>query len=89
MNSMHQVAIGAWLALAWLAGPSLILAFGVGLTISLLQAVTQIQESSLSFAPKVGVLIVLFAVGGTAMFHGVTHYATTLYQSLPQLIAHG
>ena len=89
MNSMHQVATGAWIALAWLAGPALVLAFGVGLLFSLMQAVTQIQESSLSFAPKLGVLIVLFVVGGGAMFHGVTHYATTLYQSLPQLIAYG
>lgn len=86
---MHQVADGAWIALAWLAGPALVLAFAIGLTISLFQAVTSIQDSSLSFAPKVGVLIILFAVGGTAMFHGVTHYATTLYQSIPQLIAYG
>jgi len=86
---MHQVAMGAWVALAWLAGPALVLAFAVGLLISLMQAVTQIQESSLSFAPKVGVLIVLFAVGGGAMFHGVTHYAITLYRSLPQLVAYG
>lgn len=89
MNSMHQVADGAWIALAWFAGPALVLTFAVGLLISLMQAVTQIQDSSLSFAPKLGVLVILFALGGEALFHGVTHYATSLYQSLPQLIAHG
>lgn len=86
---MQQVATGAWLALAWLAGPALLLAFALGLAVSLLQAVTQVQESSLSFAPKLAALIVLFALGGSAMFHGLTHYAATLYRSLPHLIAHG
>lgn len=89
MNSMHQVAMGAWLALAWLAGPALLLAFALGLLISLMQAVTQVQESSLSFAPKLAALIVLFALGGGTMFHGLAHYAATLYRSLPQLIAYG
>lgn len=89
MTSMQQVALGAWVALAWIAGPALLVAFAVGLGVSLLQAVTQVQESSLSFAPKLAALLVLFALGGSALFHGLTDYAATLYRSLPQLIAHG
>lgn len=89
MSSMQQVATGAWIALGWLAGPALAVAFILGLLISLAQAVTQVQESSLSFAPKLAALVVLFALAGSTLFHGLTDYATTLYRSLPQLIAHG
>lgn len=86
---MQQVNVGAWIALAWIAGPALALAFMLGLLISLAQAVTQVQESSLSFAPKLAGLILLFALAGNTMFHGLADYATALYSSLPQLIAHG
>lgn len=89
MDTFSEVGVGAWIALAWLAGPALLLTFAVGLTIGVLQAITQVQESSISFAPKFAALIVLFAVGGTAMFHGLTHYAAELYSSLPRLIARG
>lgn len=89
MQTFSQVGVGAWIALAWLAGPALLLTFTVGLTIGVLQAVTQVQESSLSFAPKFAALILLFAIGGVTMFHGLTHYASVLYASLPRLIAHG
>lgn len=78
-----------WIALLWLMGPAILLGFAVGLTVSLLQAVTQVQDSSLSFAPKLACLVVLFALGGAAMFHGVTHYAAVLFQSIPDLVHHG
>lgn len=89
MNSLHQVALQGWIALAWLMGPAILLGFAIGLGVSLLQAVTQVQDSSLGFAPKLMGLVLLFAIGGAAMFHGVTHYATVLYQSIPVLVQHG
>lgn len=89
MISMHEVAVQAWLAFLWLAGPAILLGLTVGLLVSLLQAATQVQDSTLGFAPKLAALVALFALGGAAMFHGVTHYALMLYQSIPQLIAHG
>lgn len=89
MNTMTQVANGAWSALAWLAGPPLAVAFGVGLIFAITQAVTSIQESSLSFAPKLVALIGLLAVFGGSLFEGITRYAATLYTSIPVLIAHG
>ena len=45
-----------------LVSPILITTIVVGLTVSLVQAVTSIQEQTLSFAPK------LFAVGGVLVF---------------------
>jgi flagellar biosynthetic protein FliQ len=52
-----------WVALQ-LAGPPLALVLAIGLVVSLLQALTQIQEATLAFLPKVG------ALGGLLMFLG-------------------
>ncbi|HYW93824.1 MAG TPA: flagellar biosynthetic protein FliQ [Gammaproteobacteria bacterium] len=86
MTDMSQVSNAAWIALAWLAGPALVLSLTVGLAVSLFQAMTQLQESTLSFAPKFIALSVLIALAGTAMFHGVTQFATALFHSVPELI---
>ncbi len=50
-----------WVALK-LAGPPLGAALLVGVVVSLFQAVTQINEQTLSFVPKAVVLIVVLAV---------------------------
>ena len=69
-----------------LAGPLLGAALVVGLAISVLQAVTSIQEQTLSFVPK------LFAVGAVFlallswMLQGLVKYTTELFRSLPGLI---
>ena len=52
-----DLARNALLTALMLAGPLLLVALGVGLLISIVQAVTSIQEQTLSFVPK------LFAVG--------------------------
>ncbi|MGI9625693.1 MAG: flagellar biosynthesis protein FliQ [Longimicrobiales bacterium] len=71
-----------WLALA-LSGPLLGVALVVGLVVSVIQAVTSIQEQTLSFVPK------LFAVGATFLFllswmlDQSVRYASELFRSLP------
>lgn len=55
----------------------------VGLVISVLQGLTQIQESSLTFVPKlVAAGLILLALGGW-MLRVLTDYATTLIGSIP------
>jgi flagellar biosynthesis protein FliQ len=66
--------------------PLLIVGLVVGLAVSVFQAVTQIQEQTLSFIPKIlalaGVLIVL----GPWMLNQLLSYTTDLWASIPQLI---
>jgi flagellar biosynthetic protein FliQ len=50
--------------LAMVAAPVTLVALGVGLVTSLLQAATQLNDSSLSFVPKVAALLVVLALGG-------------------------
>ncbi|MEH0002982.1 MAG: flagellar biosynthesis protein FliQ [Holosporaceae bacterium] len=52
--------MGIWLTLR-VAGPLLLLALLLGVAVSLFQALTQIQEFTLTFVPKIlGVLVLLF-----------------------------
>jgi flagellar biosynthetic protein FliQ len=66
--------------------PLLIVGLVVGLAVSIFQAVTQIQEQTLSFIPKIlalaGVLIVL----GPWMLNQLLSYTTDLWGSIPQLV---
>lgn len=48
-----------------IAGPILLAALAIGIVISLVQTLTQVQEQTLTFLPKVAVIIgVLFFLGG-------------------------
>jgi flagellar biosynthetic protein FliQ len=81
------VALGRetlWVALA-VAGPLLGAGLVAGLLVSLLQAVTQIQESTLSFLPKalaVGLVLVLL---GHWMLAQLVGYTVGLFQRLAVL----
>jgi flagellar biosynthesis protein FliQ len=66
--------------------PLLVVGLVVGLAVSVFQAVTQIQEQTLSFIPKIlalaGVLIVL----GPWMLNQLLSYTTDLWSAIPQLV---
>lgn len=68
------------------AGPILLTGLVVGLLVSLFQAVTSIQEATLSFIPKVVTLAVVIVVLGPWMLDQLVTYATNLYISIPSLI---
>jgi flagellar biosynthetic protein FliQ len=69
-----------------IAGPILILGLIIGLLVSIFQAVTSIQEQSLSFIPKVVGVAVLIVVLGPWMLDQLVGYAQNLYMSIPSLI---
>ena len=52
---------GIW-TLLWVAGPLMIVALVVGVVISLIQALTQIQEMTLAFVPKILTIFVALIV---------------------------
>lgn len=69
-----------------LAAPLLLSALGVGLLIGMIQAATQIQEMTLSFIPKLLVLALVLAIGGSWMLHLVMDFTERLFDSIPGLI---
>ena len=68
------------------AGPMMLVGLVVGLVVSIFQAVTSIQEQSLSFIPKIIGLAALIVLLGPWMLGQLVTYAQNLYLSIPQLI---
>jgi len=69
-----------------IGGPILLAGLIIGLLVSIFQAVTSIQEQSLSFIPKVVGVAVLIVVLGPWMLDQLVSYAQNLYNSIPSLV---
>lgn len=69
-----------------LAGPMLIAAMVIGIVISVLQAITQINESTLTFIPKIFAVILVLVVMAPWMLKVLQDYATTVFGSAGEWI---
>ena len=58
----------------------------VGVLISIIQAVTSIQEQTLSFIPKVLAMALVLVVGGPWMLNQLMAYTTDLWTSIPNMV---
>jgi flagellar biosynthesis protein FliQ len=85
-TSIIQIAVQTMMICAKLCAPVLLVSLGIGVAVSLVQSVTQIQEASLSFVPKlIGVGIVLI-VGGHWMLAELVGFTVRLFDMIPHLI---
>jgi flagellar biosynthetic protein FliQ len=69
--------------------PLLLVALGVGLIVSVFQAVTQIQEQTLSFIPKIVAMGATLVIAGPWMLGQIVTYTQQLYSSIPTLVGGG
>ena len=69
-----------------LAAPLLVSALAIGLLIGMFQAATQIQEMTLSFIPKLGILAVVLMVAGPWMIGLVVNFTERLITNIPAFI---
>lgn len=68
-----------------LIAPVLIVALIVGLIVAILQAVTSIQEQTLTFLPKLLVILLMIALLGGAMMGSLSEYTIRLFNQIPNL----
>ncbi len=68
------------------AGPLLLGAMVVGLVVSIFQAVTQIQEQSLTLIPKIATIAVITMLLGPWMLDQLVAYTANLYTAIPTLV---
>ncbi len=68
------------------AAPMLVLGLITGLIVSIFQAVTQIQEQTLTFIPKILVSAVAILFFGPFMLAMLTGFMTNVFSSIPQYI---
>ncbi len=69
-----------------LAAPPLIIGLAVGLVISIFQAVTQIQEQTLTFVPKLIAILVSLLIFGPWMLNVLTEFAINILGNLSTVI---
>jgi flagellar biosynthetic protein FliQ len=88
-TAVLDIGLQGLVVAAKLCAPLLITALVVGFVISLFQSVTQIQESTLSFAPKAAAVAVALIVCGHWMISEIVTFTTNLFEQIPALLAGG
>jgi flagellar biosynthetic protein FliQ len=91
MTDTDVVAVGlqAMIVAAKLCAPILLTALAIGFAISLFQSVTQIQEVTLSFVPKMLGVGVVLLISGNWMLGTMVTFTEQLFAQIPQLLGSG
>jgi flagellar biosynthetic protein FliQ len=74
------------LVTSMVAAPLLLIALIVGLIIGMFQAATQINEATLSFIPKLLLVVLTLFAAGPWMLRVLTDFTRDLYTSIPAVI---
>jgi len=72
--------------LLMVAAPMLLTILVVGLLVSIVQAATQIHESTLSFVPKIIAAVAVMAVAGPWMLTTLVEYLQRTLQAIPTVV---
>jgi flagellar biosynthetic protein FliQ len=85
-DTVINIAVEAMTVGLKVALPILLVGLVIGLLVSIFQAVTQIQEQSLSFIPKILGVAAVGIVMGPWMLGQLMSWTTELYTSIPSLV---
>lgn len=72
---------GIWVAIK-IGGPMLIASMAVGVLVAIFQAATQIHEQTLSFIPKLLLIIVFLLVAGTWMLDTMQDFTRMIFTQM-------
>jgi len=86
-TSVIHIAVQTMILATKLGAPILLVSLAIGFAVSVLQSVTQIQEITLSFVPKLIGVGVVILVSGHWMLDQAIDFTNQLFASLPQLLA--
>jgi len=88
MNAQMVLTMGQdalWMMLM-ISAPILGIILVVGLVVSLFQAVTQINEATLAFVPKLIAAMAVFALAGPWMLSAMVEYIRRTIESIPSAV---
>ncbi|MFE7843696.1 flagellar biosynthesis protein FliQ [Microbacterium sp. NPDC057407] len=88
-ESVIDIGLAALVVGAKLCAPLLITALVVGFGISLLQSITQVQEMTISFVPKLIAVGIALLVCGQWMIAEMVSFTHALFDQLPSLLSGG
>ena len=84
---LTELAATALLKVLVWSAPAVLAGLLVGFMISLFQAVTQIQEQTLVFIPKIIAIVAVMAIFGPWMMNTMISYTEELFREIPTLVA--
>ena len=85
-SAVLEIALQTMVVALKLSAPILVPALVIGFVISLVQSMTQIQEFTLAFVPKLIGVGVSLLVCGNWMLHTLITYTQDLFARLPELL---
>lgn len=80
-----EILLGAFTVAGKIAGPLLLAALIIGVVISVLQTITQIQEMTLTFVPKLAASVAIILIGGNWMIRELITWVEGLWQMIATL----
>ncbi len=81
-----QLGQDALKTLAMLSAPLLLSTLVIGLIISIFQALTQINENTLTFVPKMIVIAIVLVLAGPWMLDLMNNYTTNLFENIATVV---
>jgi flagellar biosynthesis protein FliQ len=86
-TTIIDIAMETMLVALKLSAPILLTALSIGFALSLFQAMTQIQEFTLAFVPKVVGIGVALIISGNWMLHTLIDFTVDLFERIPTLLS--
>lgn len=88
MHSLTYVIQQALILVLVVSGPPIVLALIIGFIVAVFQAATQIQEQTLSFAPKLVIIFGVLGLAGPWMGATLLRFTFNIFDRFPALINH-
>lgn len=85
-QAVIHIAVMTMIVAAKVSAPILIMSLAIGLGISLLQSITQIQEVTLTFVPKLAGIALVIVVSGNWMLNTLVAFTNQLFKLIPGLV---
>lgn len=81
-----EIASQTLMVAAKISAPILVVTLALGLGVSLVQSVTQVQEHTLTFVPKLAGVAFVLLVAGNWMLAELVNFTNLLFEQIPDLI---
>ncbi|MGF1643643.1 MAG: flagellar biosynthesis protein FliQ [Thiotrichales bacterium] len=85
-DSIINIGQDALIVIVLLAAPLLAAALAIGLFIGMIQAATSINEATLSFVPKLAVMVAMLFMTGPWLLQVLLDYTRKLIEDIPHYI---
>lgn len=88
MNEDIVIQLGqdAMKTLAMISAPLLLSTLVIGLIISIFQALTQINENTLTFVPKMAIIAIVIILAGPWMLDTMSTYTINLFENIATVV---